>query len=167
MASRVGFGLDRIGKVTTFESAHIARNYILDEMVHIVGRKHSQKLRMISTILLDPVTALPMRAEFQTELNAALEQAKKEIARMAEIARRSVWMSTCAFFTRDRASFDKVRELEEGIDNLQREITHYLVELAERNMTEIESEQLPVLLHTVNDLERIGDQEGFLGGFMS
>jgi len=87
----------------------------------------------------------------------ALEQAKKEIARMAEVARRSVWMSTCAFFAGDRASFNKVRALEEGIDNLQREITHYVVELAERNLTEVESEQLPVLLHTVNDLERIGD----------
>ena len=45
-------GLDRIGKVSMFESAHTAGNYILDEMVHIVGRKHSQKLRMISTLFI-------------------------------------------------------------------------------------------------------------------
>ncbi len=45
-------GLDRIGKVTSFESAHTARNYILDEMVHVVGQKHSRKLRTIATILL-------------------------------------------------------------------------------------------------------------------
>ena len=87
----------------------------------------------------------------------ALEQAKKEIARMAEIARQTVWTSARAFFDGDRASFKKVHHLEDGIDNLQREITHYLVELAERNLTEVESEQLPVLLHTVNDIERIGD----------
>lgn len=87
----------------------------------------------------------------------ALEQAKKEIARMAEAARQTVWVSTRAFFEGDRSSFKRVHLLEDGIDNLQREITHYLVELAERNLTETESEQLPVLLHTVNDLERIGD----------
>jgi phosphate:Na+ symporter len=87
----------------------------------------------------------------------ALEQAKKEITRMAEIARQTVWTSTRAFFGGDRASFKQVHHLEDGIDNLQREITHYLVELAERNLTEVESEQLPVLLHTVNDIERIGD----------
>jgi phosphate:Na+ symporter len=87
----------------------------------------------------------------------ALEQAKKEIARMAEAARRTVCVSTRAFFDGDSASFREVHALEDGIDNLQREITHYLVELAERNLTEVESEQLPVLLHTVNDLERIGD----------
>ena len=34
--------------------------------------------QMISTILLDPVTALPMRAEFQTEMNAVLAQARKD-----------------------------------------------------------------------------------------
>ncbi|HCQ65192.1 MAG TPA: dibenzothiophene desulfurase [Rhodobacteraceae bacterium] len=51
-------GLDRIGTVTTFESAHTARNYILDEMVHIVGRKHSEKLRMISTIFLGVIPVL-------------------------------------------------------------------------------------------------------------
>ena len=51
-------GLDRIGKVSMFESAHTAGNYILDEMVHIVGRKHSQKLRMISTIFLGVIPVL-------------------------------------------------------------------------------------------------------------
>ena len=51
-------GLDRIGKVTTFESAHTARNYILDEMVHIVGQKHSQKLRVIATIFLGVIPVL-------------------------------------------------------------------------------------------------------------
>ena len=45
-------GLDKIGTVSMFESAHTAGNYILDEMVHIVGRKHSQKLRMISMLFI-------------------------------------------------------------------------------------------------------------------
>ena len=51
-------GLDRIGKVTTFESAHTARNYILDEMVHIVGQRHSQKLRVIATLFLGVIPVL-------------------------------------------------------------------------------------------------------------
>jgi len=51
-------GLDSIGTVSMFESAHTARNYILDEMVHIVGRKHSEKLRMIATIFLGVIPVL-------------------------------------------------------------------------------------------------------------
>jgi len=45
-------GLGAVGKVRMFESAHTARNYILDEMVFHVGRKHAQKLRVISTFLI-------------------------------------------------------------------------------------------------------------------
>lgn len=48
-------GLNTIGQVRLFESAHTSRNYILDEMVHIVGRKHAQKLRMIAIAALGVV----------------------------------------------------------------------------------------------------------------
>jgi DMSO reductase anchor subunit len=53
-------GLGSLGKVRVFESAHTSRNYIMDEMVHIVGRKHSMKLRIIAalTIGLIPVVIL-------------------------------------------------------------------------------------------------------------
>jgi DMSO reductase anchor subunit len=51
-------GLGGIGKVRMFESAHTARNYILDEMFYKVGRKHSQKLRMIATLLIGAVPVL-------------------------------------------------------------------------------------------------------------
>jgi phosphate:Na+ symporter len=87
----------------------------------------------------------------------AIEQAKKEIVRMAEVARHSVAAASRSFFYDDDRALKRVHMYEEGIDNLQREITHYLVELAKRSLTEVESEQLPVLLHTINDIERIGD----------
>ena len=41
-------GLDRIGEVTVFEQAHTAGNYLLREMIFVVGRKHAQKLRGIA-----------------------------------------------------------------------------------------------------------------------
>jgi len=43
------------------------------------------------------------------------------------------------------------------VDNLQKEITQYLVQVSQRNLTPEESEKLPALLHSVNDIERIGD----------
>lgn len=51
-------GLGGIGTVRMLESAHTSRNYILDEMVHIVGRKHAQKLRMIAGLLIGALPAL-------------------------------------------------------------------------------------------------------------
>lgn len=50
-------GLQTIGEVTVFEQAHTAGNYLLREMIFVVGRKHAQKLRLIAVIL---AVALPM-----------------------------------------------------------------------------------------------------------
>ena len=44
-------GLDRIGTVTVFEQAHTAGNYLLREMIYVVGRKHATKLRWIALAL--------------------------------------------------------------------------------------------------------------------
>ncbi|UWQ90694.1 dimethyl sulfoxide reductase anchor subunit [Rhodobacteraceae bacterium M382] len=41
-------GLGDRGKVRAFEPPHTGTNYLLREFVHVVGRKHAQKLRMIA-----------------------------------------------------------------------------------------------------------------------
>lgn len=45
-------GLGAIGKVRMFEAPHSAKNYLMKEMVHIVGRKHSKTLRIIGALTL-------------------------------------------------------------------------------------------------------------------
>lgn len=40
------------GKVRQFEPPHTGSNYLLDEMVYVVGRKHAQKLRVIAMALM-------------------------------------------------------------------------------------------------------------------
>lgn len=45
-------GLGRIGKVRLLESPHSGTNYLLKEMVHVVGRKHAAKLRVIAALTL-------------------------------------------------------------------------------------------------------------------
>ncbi len=44
-------GLGRPGRVRAFEPPHTGTNYLLKEFVHVVGRKHSRKLRLIALIL--------------------------------------------------------------------------------------------------------------------
>jgi DMSO reductase anchor subunit len=55
-------GLGQFGSVRLLESAHTARNYILDEMAFKVGRKHAQKLRVISTLAIGAVPVLLLLA---------------------------------------------------------------------------------------------------------
>ena len=51
-------GLDRIGTPWIFEPAHTAGNYLLREMIHVVGRKHAAKLRWIALVLASVLPAL-------------------------------------------------------------------------------------------------------------
>lgn len=41
-------GLASLGRVRLLEPPHSGRNYLLREMVHVVGRKHAHKLRLIA-----------------------------------------------------------------------------------------------------------------------
>lgn len=87
----------------------------------------------------------------------ALDQSVKEIVRMLGIARIAVKEAMSGFFDKEPKFFKKVRKKEDAIDNLQVEITNYVVKISQRSLTPEESERLPVLLHSVNDVERIGD----------
>ena len=51
-------GLDRLGIPSVFEPAHTARNYLLREMIHVVGRKHAQKVRILALVLASGLPAL-------------------------------------------------------------------------------------------------------------
>lgn len=44
-------GLGHIGKVKAFEPPHTGTNYLMREFIHVVGRKHATKLRLIALVL--------------------------------------------------------------------------------------------------------------------
>jgi len=55
-------GLGNLGKVRLFEAPHSGSNYLLHEMVYVVGRKHALKLRMLSLVLGFAVPAVVLLA---------------------------------------------------------------------------------------------------------
>ncbi|WP_224825895.1 DmsC/YnfH family molybdoenzyme membrane anchor subunit [Cognatishimia sp. MH4019] len=67
-------GLGAIGTVRHFEAPHTGTNYLLREMVHHVGRKHAQTLRVISLILMVilPVILLWLGVTYVTVALAAI-----------------------------------------------------------------------------------------------
>ncbi|MBL7107132.1 MAG: Na/Pi cotransporter family protein [Phycisphaerae bacterium] len=87
----------------------------------------------------------------------ALEQAEREIMRMAKKAKKATKRAIIGLLNDDRRMLADVRKNEDSIDEFQLEITSYLSELSRRQLSDEVSIELPVLLHTVNDLERIGD----------
>ncbi|MDH4238851.1 MAG: Na/Pi cotransporter family protein [Phycisphaerae bacterium] len=87
----------------------------------------------------------------------ALEQAKLEIIRMAKTAKTALENSIDGIVNDDRRKLESTRQIEDYLDEFQYEITSYLSALSRREVSDEVSVELPVLLHTVNDLERIGD----------
>ena len=65
-----GTGLGTIGRVRAFEPPHTGTNYLLKEFVHIVGRKHSAKLRIIALILMIGTPILLLSLSFSHVLAA-------------------------------------------------------------------------------------------------
>lgn len=87
----------------------------------------------------------------------AIEQARNEIVRMAQYAREAVGLSISGLLNNNSGRLDHARKTEDLTDTFQYEITSYLAALSQREISEHTARELPVLLHTVNDLERIGD----------
>jgi len=87
----------------------------------------------------------------------AMEQARRETARMLGIASEAVSGAVKGFFEGRVSTLKPIPEMEQAVDDLQSAITQYLVEISQRNLTQDQSEELPVLIHSVNDVERIGD----------
>ena len=87
----------------------------------------------------------------------ALQQAKREIVRMADKARDALSSAIDGLMHADRKKIKRTHSIEDVVDDFQLEITSYLVALSQRQLNDDVSRELPVLLHMVNDIERIGD----------
>ncbi len=87
----------------------------------------------------------------------ALDQAKSEMRYMLSIAVTSVKTAMDGLGGKGYKKSKKIAELESAINNLQSEITQFIVEVSSRELTEQENTEIPVLIHSVNDIERIGD----------
>ncbi len=67
-------GLNGSGAVRAFESPHTGDNYLTREMVHVIARRHSRKLRRIAILLgfLMPLALLPVAAVHYNVIWAAV-----------------------------------------------------------------------------------------------
>jgi phosphate:Na+ symporter len=115
------------------------------------------------------IKLVPIRAEEMTQkpvvlerhlLNTpeiALDQARREIVRMTQVAKEAVNCAVEGLSENDPRRLNTAMKNEDLIDEFQYEITSYVAELSTKELSDKLSTELPVFLHTVNDLERIGD----------
>lgn len=93
----------------------------------------------------------------QKSSTVALDQAKAEIVRMGEYAYRGLEETNLYLTTHQQKHAEMAVQLEGAINNLDRCITNYLIEISGGSMSEYESAKHTALMDAVRDIERIGD----------
>jgi len=88
----------------------------------------------------------------------ALVQARQEIIRMGEEAQIMFDEVIGALKIRNAKNLAKWREREDVLDNLQKEITDFLVKVMQQNIVVEESKEITSLLRMTNNIERVGDE---------
>jgi phosphate:Na+ symporter len=87
----------------------------------------------------------------------AMNQVRHEIVRMAQIAKSAVTQAIEGLVENNRRKLEMARTTEDVTDRLQYEITSYVASISTKEISDEMSAEVPVLLHTINDLERVGD----------
>ncbi|HEX9022718.1 MAG TPA: PhoU domain-containing protein, partial [Geobacteraceae bacterium] len=88
----------------------------------------------------------------------ALLQVKNELRRMADIAGAMYGDLVEQFSEFDAKRSLRIKQEEEALDILQRDISSFLVLLSRRALSTENSLQIPVMLQLTNELEHLGDQ---------
>lgn len=87
----------------------------------------------------------------------ALGQAKEEVLHMGKFAVEGLRESSNYLSTRQQKHSEIAIQYESAINDLDRKITQYLIDVSSSGITEHESEEHTMLMNTVRDIERIGD----------
>lgn len=87
----------------------------------------------------------------------ALGQARAETKRMAQLALEMLDETLLFFEDRNPKRVTSLEKKEEFVDQLQKEITDFLVALSQKSITAETSKAIASMMNMVNDLERVGD----------
>lgn len=90
--------------------------------------------------------------------SAAIGQVVIALGTMTAAAVSLTLDATKAFMGNDTSEKDDFDAREAKIDGAQHDIIDYLVQLTRRHLTENQSDAIPMFMHCVNDVERIGDR---------
>ncbi|MBN1798833.1 MAG: Na/Pi cotransporter family protein [Spirochaetales bacterium] len=87
----------------------------------------------------------------------AFEAVHKEMARALTLSDESLTEINQILSANNYQKVDSLKTNEEIIDNIQYDITKFLVELSRKELSKNYADSIPKILHSINDIERIGD----------
>ncbi|MDO5689791.1 MAG: Na/Pi cotransporter family protein [Tissierellia bacterium] len=87
----------------------------------------------------------------------ALSQTFDLSVAMLEYAREALFLSVSLVDAYDQKKYQRVRSLESRVDRYEDRLGSYLVHIGNRTLIEKDSKKLNIILHSLNDIERIAD----------
>ena len=106
------------------------------------------------------ISAAPqyLASQFLSAPSMALNQARHELLRMAEMSGEMLHNCQRGLLSRDRSEVRTVFETEMAVDGLKRAIEEYLNRIPSDGLSTRAEKQLHALQHVTGDVERVGDQ---------
>ena len=86
----------------------------------------------------------------------AIDNLEREMVKMASYSEATVRGAISCFF-KGYPKSQKIMSMEDRVDYMQRDLTIYASKLFQRDLNNSQSLKLPVIIHTINDLERVSD----------
>lgn len=87
----------------------------------------------------------------------AIKQSHTAMNGMASSARKNIWRAMGILDDYKEEIYNKIQDKENIIDKYEDKLGTYLMQLTGKSLTENQTKQISVLLHTLSDFERIGD----------
>ena len=87
----------------------------------------------------------------------AMELCRKEAIKMAEIAKKAIYLALDNIRDYKEEDFIRIQEMEAEVDRYEDALGSYLVKLNNKDLSPRDSRSVSVILHCINDFERISD----------
>lgn len=116
----------------------------LNKIITPKGNSHSKKIVLDKLLTDTPV--------------AALQALRLEIVRGTEIAYDMFSDVMELIYTDNNKKITLVNDNEVIVDEMQKEITKYIVEVSKKELTDAQSAAVPAMINCINNVERIGDR---------
>ena len=89
--------------------------------------------------------------------HVAINLAEKELLNMAKLAGENIQLAMEGMLERDKKKLTQMKAQEDIVDDLEKEIMHYLAKVSQYGMSDDVSIRHAGLFHACNDIERISD----------
>lgn len=87
----------------------------------------------------------------------AMQHCKEMTERMAELSKTALFDALKLFVKYDEEKAKAIKVLEDRVDQYEDQLGTYLMKLSSKDLTEKDSKELTLLLHTIGNYERISD----------